>query len=303
MRIHTYKNNHVGGFARWSIVKLSQKDVRHAHTRNAFLYTCADQDVRRGGREYYRHAVRVPEVYDDGVYVLGWVWYGGAIRTGLQGAFGDYYDCMYIRIRGGGFRKEERATFRMGKSVTGARGRCRATVDDVGICYREPCPGGTRRTALMVPKQFRDGRAPGVVKRDWFRVHVPSTRPPTTAGSAGRIVSMQIRFADKPHKVYIDSKRGSVWLVRGLVKPLRLVAFCIVQGSVPAVGFFVNGRLQRVDRRKPYSSTGEYGVRVGGKVVTRYRAWVLQARNAVYNVACRAGGEVQSVRIATFVNS
>lgn len=39
----------------------------------------------------------MPNLHPDGVYVLGWTWYGGE----TFGSFGDYFDCAFVRIQRG----------------------------------------------------------------------------------------------------------------------------------------------------------------------------------------------------------
>lgn len=83
----------------------------HFHTRAAFHYSCWEVGATRcrGRREtyrdckydrdklYYRRKVRLPAVYPDGLYVLGFAWWGGLDRgKGFNAALGDYYDCRYV---------------------------------------------------------------------------------------------------------------------------------------------------------------------------------------------------------------
>lgn len=78
------------------------------HARAAFLYTCWDAGTTRcrgraqtyrdckydKGKRYYRRQVRLPTIYPDGLYVLGFAWYGGLDHgKGYHAALGDYYDC------------------------------------------------------------------------------------------------------------------------------------------------------------------------------------------------------------------
>lgn len=83
----------------------------HFHTRAAFHYSCWDVGAARcrGRRQtyrdckydrdklYYRRKVRLPAVYPDGLYVLGFAWWGGLDQgKGFNAALGDYYDCRYV---------------------------------------------------------------------------------------------------------------------------------------------------------------------------------------------------------------
>lgn len=165
--IHIAKNNHVAGLNRWTVVRVKDMFSHNAHRKGAFLWTCGDANITKcttrnmerncrvdRKNEYYRMKIRIPTVYPDGNYVLGWSWYGGATKRGRHGSFGDYYDCMYLRIKGGEKEDNWRPTFDAKGSLTGKDGQCMATTNKLGDCWREPCPGGARRTSLVKPADF-----------------------------------------------------------------------------------------------------------------------------------------------------
>ncbi|OSX69554.1 hypothetical protein BU14_1399s0002, partial [Porphyra umbilicalis] len=122
-----YRNNHSGGFMRLSLVPMKHRFSHKAHDRNAFLWTCWDVGLRdcprrtphdcgtdRKGKRY-RQWVRMPNVFPDGDYMLGYAWYGGGWRQG------DYWSCARIRIRGGKLDKWHQPAFK----TSGSRGgRC-----------------------------------------------------------------------------------------------------------------------------------------------------------------------------------
>eukprot|EP00168_Porphyra_purpurea_P002319 TRINITY_DN1266_c0_g2_i2.p2 TRINITY_DN1266_c0_g2~~TRINITY_DN1266_c0_g2_i2.p2 ORF type:complete len:208 (+),score=16.54 TRINITY_DN1266_c0_g2_i2:688-1311(+) len=110
------RNNHHGGFARFSLVPADRAMDAHFHTRAAFLYTCWDtgafkcrtrrerwRDCKYDNKSMaYKRRLRIPRVYPDGLYVLGFAWWGGLDDgKGFNAALGDYYDCSYMRIQGG----------------------------------------------------------------------------------------------------------------------------------------------------------------------------------------------------------
>lgn len=178
--VHTAKNNHLGGFSRWTIVKIKDMFDKQKHNEAAFLYTCADNNISKCTRrnkqrdcrvdkrnEYFRHYIEIPDIYPDGNYVLGWSWYGGATKYGRIGAFGDYYDCIYIRIQGGAECDSYQPRFVPGNSCAGRNGLCRATTDRLGVCWRESCPGGVRKTVLTRPCEFKR-RIPKAILRSYF---------------------------------------------------------------------------------------------------------------------------------------
>lgn len=226
--------------------------------------------------------IRIPKIYPDGVYVLGWVWYGGG-KGG--GDFGDYYDCLYIRVRGGPYRKTHRVQFRPGNSATGRNGRCRATVNRIGVCYREPCPGGGRRTTLQRPWEFEDGRKGGVLKSKWFA-------NPWRNKEGGVVVEvLKVREVGKGGRVYASSRRGRAAYVR-LTERMPITVVCETGGAVEVreVRFFINGRKARVDYEAPYSIAGDWRDRGGlGDVV--FAPWKFGFEREVTTISCQAIGK------------
>lgn len=291
---HTLKNNHIGGFSRWSLVPLYQKYNSAAHNRLAFLYTCADprptscrSATRRRDCNYdrnnlfFRHSVRIPPVYPDGVYVLGWVWYGGGARWG---SFGDYYDCTYIRIAGGPLANSYRPTFAPGPAISRVGSRCRATVDRVGICWREPCPGGGRFTRPLKPWQFSQGRKPALLTPQLFRNPYNAKRK---RRRSPRVKTLSIRSADVPSKVYAAAARPRLlhlWITRRM----RTTVTCEVGGMVKEVTFYINGVKGRTDRDRPYSIAGDWVEYRSRKV--RYAPWAYRMNNRFSTVSCVAKG-------------
>ena len=163
------KNNHLDGFTRLSLVPIDEMWNKDAHHKHAFYFGCwSDQkfecnDFERHRDCYYdqenlayKTQVTVPTVYPDGVYVLGWVWYGGGRDFG---SFGDYYDCAYVEIKGGPLEDTFPAAFEAEK------GSCMSSSDHVGECATEPChpDNWSKRT---IPGEFRDG-AP-ILHKWWY---------------------------------------------------------------------------------------------------------------------------------------
>lgn len=91
----------------------------------------------------FQRRVVVPNVFPDGVYVLGMTWYGG-IRDGVNG-FQDFYSCSYVRIEGGGKVDEGKfyAPFVAGtpypKGMGVRNGLCLATADRTDVCGWAGC--------------------------------------------------------------------------------------------------------------------------------------------------------------------
>lgn len=85
-----FRNNHEGGFVRWSLVPVDRSGDQAAHDAAAFAYGCYTvnrykctpaEKVRHCGGDNTgsgaRYEARVPTNVPDGEYVLGWTWYGG----------------------------------------------------------------------------------------------------------------------------------------------------------------------------------------------------------------------------------
>lgn len=111
VRICYSRNNHRGGFARFSLVPVNVMNSREWHSKLTLFHTCFDggaescrsEGVPCGTSRDTTHCrnVRIPTVFPDGDYVLGHVWYGGLHYKQTHGQFPDYYSCSFVRIQGG----------------------------------------------------------------------------------------------------------------------------------------------------------------------------------------------------------
>lgn len=147
-----------GGMFRLSLVPLKRRFSSWAHDKNAFLYSCWDAGMvncpsrsshacgtdQRGKR--YQQWVRLPTVFPDGDYILGYTWWGGSWQQG------DYYSCARIRVRGGQLTASHQPAFT--RSSRG--GKCWSSATKIGQCRREPC---FRKMAWRTPAAF-DRRKP-----------------------------------------------------------------------------------------------------------------------------------------------
>ena len=162
-RVRWARNKHKHGFVRLSLVPVDDRDSFHAHASYAFHTTCFEVGQRKcNPKSYscgtdstmYETSVRAPRV-PDGLYVLGWSWYG-SYALGADGDvnfhFGDYYSCSYIRIEGGGKVSDERT--RAEFKPRNARNRCKSLANTLGVCKVEPCPNAYRgvEPQWMCPK-------------------------------------------------------------------------------------------------------------------------------------------------------
>lgn len=290
--INTLSNTHNGGFARWSLVHVRDMYNKYRHRQGAFLYTCADlartkcslRNLRRDcpfdrRGVHYRNKLKIPSIYADGVYVLGWVWYGGGSKFGR---FGDYYDCMYIKVQGGPFKNSHKPVFKAGPSATGRGDKCAASVNRIGICWREPCPGGGFYSSMYRPYEFSDGRSPSPISRSMFKYPYKIRR---RHSSSPFVRSITIRSADNPKRIFASSPRNRFAYMR-LKKSMRPTVTCEVGGKVRHVTFFINGHIGRTDYHSPYSIAGDRRYR--GSLV--FSPWNLQVEQKVITIACRATG-------------
>ncbi|CAN8074255.1 unnamed protein product [Agarophyton chilense] len=291
--VNTMANNHRGGFSRWTLVHVRDMYSKKMHKKNAFLWTCADLSVtkctkRNHDRDcfydnagvYYRHSIQIPPIYQDGVYVLGWAWYGGGERWG---DFGDYYDCMYIHVRGGPYWPEYQPTFWAGPSLSGRNGMCRSTVNRLGICWREPCPDGGRWTSLQKPAEFSNGMPRRLPASRFTNPWKPKPRK----FNSPYVTSLTIRSADYPARVLTSSlltRNAHVFIT----KKMRPTVTCEVSGSVQYVTFYVNGRSGRTDYQAPYSIAGDFYDKRRGR--WRYAPWKHDMNDNVMTLACKAVG-------------
>lgn len=171
---------------------------KHVHNRNAFHYSCwgavvveatpeerfrdkqgfsivgGDGKLHNLPVSYYEVKVKIPAVVPDGVYILGWVWYGGVggsvIRNtpahpNLKGHFADYWSCSYVKVQGGA-PLQRRFTPRFEPNLRQFWGNgCVSANDAPGRCRIEPC---TVPAKIQRPLQFKDGQTPKDITAENF---------------------------------------------------------------------------------------------------------------------------------------
>ena len=156
------RNTHIGGFVRFALVPIKDRMRKDAHEKYSFHYTCYDSgkhkcpngkgDVKeRCGTDRYINGAqaRIPEVYPDGKYILGWSWFGGVENK--KAWFGDYWSCAHVEIRGGPFKSRFKPKF----IVESGKEGCYAGVNKLGKCPVEPCENSELLDAsVMVPEGF-----------------------------------------------------------------------------------------------------------------------------------------------------
>jgi len=298
------RNNHKGGFVRFSLVPKNMRMSKQAHNRLTFRWACYNSDRHEchgsecgTDSEAYRTKVEIPSSFPDGEYILGWAWFGGTVQK--KSKFGDYYSCSSVVIRGGPLKRSYMPKFIPGENLGGAT-NCSASTNRPGKCIREPCDGLVERG--MVPYRFSDGRKPSPILSSWFRNSTnmfssPSPRPPSPS----------------PSPVYLEDKRGPV-LVTGLVlinadtgaditsevnktihlsnadKNITFVA--LTSGPVDVVRFYLNGGWIRREFVPPYSFWGD----ISGD----YKRWPKPILNKWINIRVEAWDEQGSMHYKIF---
>jgi len=147
---------------RLTLVHPKDRYNHQAHTRNAWRWSCwsygeencPNRSAKECGNDErgrrYKQQVTIPPVFPDGLYILGFAWYGG---TGWQGT---YWSCAEVRIKGGPLQKSYQPQF-----VNHRDGRCQNNANALGQCTREPCK---RRVRWGPPQEFENGRRPRALR-------------------------------------------------------------------------------------------------------------------------------------------
>lgn len=286
------RNNHIGGFVRFSLVPVGQRMSHRAHARMAFRYACFESDKHPCTRPdcgtdtwLYRTDVQIPTSYPDGDYVLSWAWYGG--MSFRQSYFGDYYSCVNVRIRGGPSSARYNPIFHPGEKLEGTG--CRSAVDRLGICKREPCLGHPEKRTLPFP--FSANRTPRPIWRSWLTgetserseniphasptasktpTPTPSSTPSLTPSSSPRAVPSPtpkglalssvtlraLKIVDAETKAQIAKVRSTAD-VRIPTKTRTFSAIAVASGDVRSVTFYVNDKKTRTEMYRPYAAWGD----------------------------------------------
>lgn len=163
------RNTHRGGFLRLSLVPVQVMQSREWHERLTIMHGCWESGERVCRRREecgtdmrrvtFDRKIKIPDVFPNGNYVLGMVWYGGVKRR--RGLYPDYYSCSHVRIEGGRLGDFYRPYFEPGQSENRAaifRGRCAAAVDKIGPCNINGCR--ERMGSYKIPRAFQNGARP-----------------------------------------------------------------------------------------------------------------------------------------------
>lgn len=165
------KNNHNGGLFRVSLLPMPLMHDKAAHSRFAFEYGCWESgeyncremgdDCGTDSSEAYKRQITVPDIYEDGVYVLGYVWYGGLHYSRDHGQFGDFYSCSFVRIQGGApVASSFLPKWIPGESEKIEHGMCKTSSVTAGECEGEGCP--EHRSFMGWASEFWKGYPPRI---------------------------------------------------------------------------------------------------------------------------------------------
>ena len=255
VEIRWTKNNHLDGFMRLALVPIDEMWSKAAHQKYSFYFGCwSDQKIKCN--EYERHRdcfydrenlgyktqVTVPTIYPDGVYVLGWVWYGGGHDFG---SFGDYYDCAYVEIKGGPSESTFPAAFESWD------GSCMSSSEYPGECATEPCrpDNWSKRT---IPGEFRNG-AP-TLHRWWYHAAMSrsSNKIQVSRHHDFGITGIKVVDAKNPNRERHDNNDWVIYLDRN--EQITMVP--ITHGHITKVTWYLNGRHEHTCKSWPFAING-----------------------------------------------
>lgn len=170
--IEWHRNNHEGGFYRYSLVPVKHMYSWRMHLKFAFEYGCWATNLWECGTDStcgtddngfaYKNRMRVPNVFPDGDYVFAMSWFGGLHWRRKRGFFPDYHSCSFVRIEGGEPWGEWRPKFKAGISHHPAEkvtpGMCVSSSAWIGECGGTGCR--QRSPYRGMPGPFQGKRRP-----------------------------------------------------------------------------------------------------------------------------------------------
>ena len=254
VEIRWTKNNHRDGFMRLSMVPIDEMMSKDAHHRYAFYYGCwTDQEIDCNPYERHRDCyydrenlgyktqVTIPTIYPDGVYVFGWVWYGGGR---VFGSFGDYYDCAYVEIKGGPTEDTFPATFESWQ------GWCMASVDRLGVCDTEPCRS-ENWSKRRIPAEFKNG-APTLYK-SWYDGAMSRHENQIQVARHGDFGVNGFKIYDSKAESEMDVNQD--WVIE-LDDDQEITIVPDTFGQITFVQWYVNGKHEYDSRHHPWAIAG-----------------------------------------------
>lgn len=274
------RNNHRGGFVRFSLVpKLFRMD-RDIHDKYAFQYSCFETDMFPCINDHcgtdiwlYRTDIQIPTTFGDGEYVLSWAWYGGLDRH--KSFFGDYYSCAHVVLSGGPLTPTYRPVFVPGKKTV-YESECRSAVDRLGICHQEPCDGLEEKR--MKPFPFRNGQ-PDSLK---YLPSLPDNHEDASESilNSPQILCIQI-VNSRTKEVITDKLFGTIDICKDEENFITFEA--LTEGDVLLVSFSINDAFIRSESSKPYLAWGDK--------FDEFRPWPNPILGERFSITARAVGK------------
>lgn len=170
VRICNVRNNHHGGIVRFSMTPVNVFNTRSWHKRLTLFHSCWETekvnckargepcgtDKKFAFCRYYK----IPNVFPDGKYALGYVWYGGLHHSLKRGHFPDYYSCSFINIKGGKLDCNSKywPKFVPGTGKKVVNGKCQTAANVIGKCGRFGCSKAPSK--YDIPAAFKYGKRP-----------------------------------------------------------------------------------------------------------------------------------------------
>lgn len=248
------RNNHRGGFVRFSMVPRAHRMNKAAHDKLAFRYSCFEADQIPCNEDHcgtdvwlYRTDIQIPTSFADGEYVLSWAWFGGLTRD--KSFFGDYYSCAHVKLSGGPMSQTYQPLFIPGKKTV-YEAECRSSVDRLGICAREPCSGlGEKR---MKPLPFRRGQAAKLsYETPSPKVHENANEP---VQHSPVILGLQMVNC-RTREVITNEFSRTIDICRHEEEFITFEA--LTDGNVSSVSFYINDNFIRTEGAEPYLAWGD----------------------------------------------
>ena len=215
---------------------------------NVGRFHCNEFDFHRDcnydrQNEAFSKMLYIPPIYPDGDYVLGFTWFGGGENFGH---FGDYYDCSYIRIQGGDRLESSHVPTFHGGGGSKYNDACEATVDSLGVCWKEPCVP-IRKTSKQVPKPFKNGKKPAPILSKWFQGNKNPHKSSVTI--------KRLHLIDTKSNTVLNNDLSEIIQLH---RSDEISLLAETTGNVDYVQWYTNGKQRGRDYSPPFTIAGDF---------------------------------------------
>jgi len=198
------RNNHAGGFIRFSWAPTSQSDSMTAFDNNVQQINCheiggcypddpttpngGDSGPSDGSSRACTSNFTVPLSLTNGLWTLQWAWFGGAF------ALGDYFSCVDYQISGGPTGASVSPIYVGGDYTYPGQQKCKFfNTNAIHKCVDEPCsnpiyPGSTEEAGAPISLNGVEGGATPITSGQAVATPITSGHVATPITS-GRIVT------------------------------------------------------------------------------------------------------------------